>query len=131
MPSHTPEQHPTGKSANVRVTRAALVLVLSAIIAAGSILMIGPQIIVIVPLALVLGILFAVQRSFWSLVCFGYPFTFGLISAWIGYKEMPGYEQTPAFFISIGIGLISCVLIAVGLWMSLPDGKSQPTVYGD
>ena len=131
MSPYSPPQSPTGNSGNFRFTRAALVLILSAIIAAASIVMIGPQIIGIVPLALVLGIFFAVRRSFWSLVCFGYPFTFGLISAWIGYKEMPGYEQTVAFSISIGIGLVGCGLIAVGLWMSLPNGKGKVPGSGD
>ncbi len=123
--SYSPQPSPTGTTGNFRFTRAALVLILSAILAASSIVMIGPQIIVIGTSALALGILFAVRRSFWSLVCFSYPFTFGLISAWIGYKETPGYEQTAAFSISIGIGLIACVLIAVGLWMSLPEGKDK------
>ncbi len=41
-----------------------------------------------------------------------YPFTFGLISAWIGYKEMPGYKRSPAFAVSIGIGLVGGALIA-------------------
>ena len=65
MLPYSPPQSPTGNSGNFRFTRVALVLILSAIIAAGSIVMIGPQIIVIVPLALVLGIFFAVRRSFW------------------------------------------------------------------
>ncbi len=131
MSPDSPQQSPIGNSGNFRFTRAALLLILSAIIAAGSIAMIGSQIMVIVPLAVVFGIFFAVRRSFWSLVCFGYPFTFGLISAWVGYKEMPGYEQTAAFSISIGIGLVGCGLIAVGLWMSLPDGKGKEPGSGD
>jgi hypothetical protein len=87
--------------------------------------MIGPQIMLIVPLALVAGIVFAMRRSFWSLVCFGYPFLFGLVSAWIGYKEMPGYERTVAFAISTGLGLVGCVLIAVGLWKALSGRKAK------
>ena len=108
--------------------RAMFVFILSTIIAASSILMVGPQIIVIVPLALVLGIFFAVRRSFVSLVCLGYPFTFGLIVAWAGCTEMPGYAQTLTFAVSVGIGLFACVLIAVGLWLSLPDGKGKEPV---
>lgn len=111
--------------------RAMFVLILSTIIAASSILMVGPQIIVIVPLALVFGIFFAVRRSFGSLVCFGYPFTFGLIIAWIGYKETPGYEQTLTFAVLVGVGLFACVLIAVGLWPSLPDRKGKEPVRGN
>ena len=105
------------------IARAALAMLLTVAIAASSILMVGPQIMVIVPVALGLGLVFALQRSFWSLVCFGYPFTFGLISAWIGYKEISGYERLPAFAVSIGIGLIGCVLIAVGAWKAL-SGKN-------
>ena len=76
----------------------------------------------IVPLVTGLGIVFALRRSFWSLVCFGYPFAFGLISAWIGYKEMPGYERTTGFAVSISIGLVGCGLIAMGLSKAL-SGK--------
>ena len=125
MSPYSPQQSPTQESANFRFMRAAAVLILTVIIAASSILMVGPQIVVMVPLALGLGILFAVQRSYWSLVCFSYPFTFGLVSAWIGYKEISGYEQTTAFSVSIGIGLIACAMIAAGLWSSLPSGPSK------
>ena len=115
MSPYTPPQTPTEHSGSYSIPRAALVLILTVAIAASSILMVGPQIIVIVPLVWVLGLVFALRRSFWSLVCFGYPFTFGLISAWIGYKEMPGYERSPAFAVSIGIGLVGSALIAMGL----------------
>ena len=89
--------------------------------------MVGPQIVFIVPVALLVGIVFAVRRSFWSMVCFGYPFTFGLISAGIGYSEMPGYERTTAFAVSVCIGLIGCVLIAMGLWKALPGRNENET----
>ena len=115
---HAPET-PTGPEAGFSPTRAVLVIVLTAVITASSIMMVGPQIMVIVPVALLVGIVFAVGRSFWSLVCFGYPFTFGFISAGIGYSEVPGYERTTAA-VSIGIGLAGCVLIAMGLWKALP-----------
>jgi hypothetical protein len=111
----------------VLVGRAAPVLILTVGIAASSIVMIGPQIIVIVPVALVAGLVFAIRRSFWSLVCFGYPFLFGLVSAWIGYKEMPGYERTVAFAISIGIGIVGVVLVAMGLWLALPGRNGKGT----
>jgi len=120
MSPHTP----TESSAGLSIARATLAMLLTVVIAASSIVMVGPQIIVIVPVALGAGLVFALRRSFWSLVCFGYPFTFGLISAWAGYKEMPGYERSTAFVVSIGIGLVGCVLIAVGLWKALP-GKSS------
>lgn len=107
--------------------RAILVIVLTAVIAASIIIMVGPQIVVIVPVALLAGIVFAVRRSFWSLVCFGYPLTFGLISAWAGYMELADYERTTAFAVSIGLGLAGCVLIAVGLWKALPGGNQKET----
>ena len=123
MSPYTPPQTSTELSGRFSIARAALVLILTAGIAASSILMVGPQIVVIVPLALVLGLVSAVLRSYWSLVCFGYPFTFGLISAWIGYKEMPGYERSPAFAVSIGIGLVGCALIVMGMLKALAGRK--------
>ena len=102
-------------------------MLLTLVIAASGIVMVGPQIVLIVPVVFVLGLVFALRRSFWSLVCFGYPFTFGLISAWIGCKEIPGYERTTAFAISISIGLVGCVLIAVGLWKALPARTDKET----
>jgi len=123
MSPYTPPQTPTEPSGRFSIARAALVLILTAGIAASSILMVGPQIVLIVPLAWVLGLAFALRRSFWSLVCFGYPFTFGLISAWIGYKEMPGYERSPAFAVSIGIGLVGCALIVMGMLKALAGRK--------
>ena len=118
----TPET-PTGPKARFSPTRAVLVIVLTAVIAASSIMMVGSQIVFIVPVALLAGIVFALRRSFWSLVCFGYPLTFGLISAGMGYTELRDYERTTAFAVSIGLGLVGCVLIAMGLWKALP-GKN-------
>jgi hypothetical protein len=120
---HAPETL-TGPEARFSPTRAVLVIVLTAVIAASSVLMVGPQIVFIVPVALLAGIVFAVGRSFWSLVCFGYPFTFGLISAGMGYTELRDYERTTAFAVSIGLGLVGCVLIAMGLWKALP-GRNE------
>ena len=125
MTPYSPPPSPTPPPLSLRLLRAVIALILSVICVAGSILMIGPQIIVIVPLAIVIGVLFAVRRSFWSLAWFGYPFTFGLLSAWIGYHEIPGYEQTLDFAISIGIGLIGWFLIAAGLWLSLPHRRLE------
>ena len=105
-------------------------IVLTVVLAASSIMMVGPQILLIVPVALLAGIVFALRRSFWSLVCFGYPFTFGLISAGIGCSELPDYERTTAFAVSIGIGLVGCVLIAVGLWKALPGRNEKETSSG-
>ena len=119
MSPSTPPEMPTELSVQSRIARGALVLLLTAVIAASSIIMVGPQILLIVPVALLAGIVFALRRSFWSLVCFGYPFTFGLISAWAGYMELPDYERTTAFAVSVCIGLVGYVLIAVGLWKAL------------
>ena len=87
--------------------------------------MVGPQIMLLVPVAIITGIIFAVRRSFWSAVFFGYPFTFGFTVAWIGYYETPGYQNTLFCAVSITIGLIGLGLIALGLWHSLPNGKTK------
>ncbi len=123
-PTSNQQQVPTQNLRDFRFTRAALVLALSVVIAASCIVMVGPQITVIVPVALILGVCFAVQRSYGAMICFGYPLTFGLISAWIGCNEMSGYQLTLDFFISMGCGLIGYALIALGLWKTLPGGKS-------
>jgi hypothetical protein len=120
-PPQTPRQ-PSGRSIIVRV---ALVLILTVVIAASNVLLVRHQVIVIVPVAIGAGIVFALRRSFWSLVCFGYPLTFDLKSAWIGCKGIPGYERSTAFVISIGIGLVGCALIVMGLWKALPGSDGQ------
>ena len=111
MSSTRPQAQPKQTSPGLRWIRFIAVLVLSVIISLGSFLLVGPQIIFIVPLCLVAGVFCAVRRSFWSLVWIGYPFTFAGLSAWIGYKENPGYEQTSGFLISLGIGLIAYLMI--------------------
>ena len=93
-----------------------IVLLLMAILTAGAALMIGPQIMIIVPTAIAAGIFLAFRRSYLSLVCFGYPITFGLVSALIGWFEIGGYERTTAFAISVGIGMMGVCLMATGLW---------------
>ncbi len=123
MSSTRPQAQPKQTSPGLRWIRFIAVLVLSVIISLGSFLLVGPQIIFIVPLCLVAGVFCAVRRSFWSLVWIGYPFTFAGLSAWIGYKENPGYEQTSGFLISLGIGLIAYLMIIMGLWLSLPQGR--------
>lgn len=95
------------------------VLLLTALVTAGAVLLIGPQILIIVPLAIIAGIVLAIKRSFFSLVCFGYPLTFGLVSALIGYAEMTDYTRTTAFAVSIAIGLVGAGLIAAGLWKGI------------
>jgi len=108
-----------------KVIKSVAVLFLTAVITAGSVFMIGPQIMIIVPTVIVAGIIFAVRRSFLSLVCFGYPFTFGLVSAYIGYSEGTDYARTSAFAISMVIGLVGVGLIAAGLWKALPGRTTR------
>ena len=106
-----------------------VVVLLTAILTAGAYFMIGPQIMIIVPAAILAGVVFAVRRSFLSLVCFGYPFTFGLASALIGYAEITDYERTSAFVVSVVIGMAGVGLMAAGLWKALPS-KTIRTASG-
>ncbi len=108
-----------------RIIKSTVAVLLTAILTAGAYFMIGPQIMIIVPVAIVAGIVFAVRRSFLSLVCFGYPLTFGLASAYIGCSEVTGYERTSPFAVSMGIGLAGVGLIATGLWTALPSGTAR------
>lgn len=103
-----------------KAIRSLVTLLLTAILTAGSALMIGPQIMIIVPAAIVAGTVFAVRRSFLSLVCFGYPFTFALASALVGRAEITNYERTTAFAVSVAIGMAGVGLMAAGLWKALP-----------
>jgi hypothetical protein len=107
------------------IIKSIAVVLLTTILTLGAYLMIGPQIMVIVPVAIVVGIIFASRRSFISLVCFGYPLTFGLVSAYIGCAEIDDYTQTTAFAISITFGFVGVGLIAVGLWKALPDHTTK------
>lgn len=96
------------------------VLMLMTIFTAGSRLMVGPQIVLIVPATVLAGVFFFLRRSALSWVYFGYPLTFGLISARIGCAELAGYEQTPAFAVSVLVGVLGAGLIAAGFWKGLP-----------
>ena len=82
-------------------------------------LMIGPQIMVIAPLSLCLGVYFIFRRSYLSLVCLGYPLCFGLVSAYVGYYELKNYTSTSEFWVALGIGIVGVDLIAVGLLKTL------------
>ena len=108
-----------------KMIKSIVVLVLTAIITVGAFFMIGPQIMIIVPVFFVAGIVFAFRRSSLSLVCFGYPFTFGLVSAYIGCSEITDYELTSPFAVSIVIGLVGVGLIVAGLWQTLPGRKTR------
>ena len=107
------------------IAKSMIVAFLTAFLTAGAFFMIGPQIMIIVPVAIVAGIVFAFRRSFLSLVCFGYPFTFGLVSASIGCSEVTDYERTLAFAGSIVIGLAGVGLITAGLWKALPSRQPE------
>ena len=131
MSPYSIPQTATENSNNFDFLKAALVLILSVLITAGSLLMIGPQLILIVPLSIIMGIIFAVRRSYWSSVFFGYPLTFGLVTAWIGSQEMAGYQQTAGFAVSTGLGSIGCALIAFGLWKALPNLKTKELSSGN
>lgn len=114
------QTEPTQNSVNFHaVFKRMLVLALSAIIVSGSVLMIGPPILFLVPFAFLSATAFAINRSYWSLVFFGYPLTFGFVYAWNGYHEIPGFGATASFAISVTIGLLAWVMIALGLWKVL------------
>lgn len=98
------------------ILRGILTTVLSLTIASGAILMIGPQVVFIIPFAMICGIALVAKQSYWSMVFLGYPLTFGLVSAWIGYCEIEGYHQTKGFLIAVTIGSIGLLMIASGLW---------------
>ena len=102
-----------------------VVVLLTAMLTAGALLMIGPQIMFIVPLCILVGIIFSIRRSFLSMVCFGYPLTFGLVSAYIGYYEISDYVRTSAFAVSVAIGAVGVALMATGLWKTMPVGAPK------
>ncbi len=86
---------------------------------AGSFLMIGPQIVPILAVSFCLGGFFVFRRSFLSLVFFGYPITFGLVSAYIGYYELNDYTKNSEFWIAVGIGAFGILLVFIGFWKTL------------
>ena len=124
----TPPASPNESSAMKHVMiRGVVVLLLTAIFTAGAALMIGPQILIMVPAAMLGGIIFALRRSFLSLVCIGYPFTFGMVSAVIGWAEKDGFMQMTGFAISLAIGMVGVGLVATGLWKTLGAGAAGKT----
>jgi len=100
-----------------RASRVAKTACFTVLVAACSILLIGPQIVLMIPAALLLGVLFTAVRSIWSWVSFGYPLTFGLVSACIGCAEISNYHYTTGFWFSLGIGLFGLLLVARGFWL--------------
>lgn len=107
------------------IIKSIVVVLLTAIITVGAFFMMGPQIMIIVPVAIVAGIVFAFRRSFLSLVCFGYPFTYGLLVAYMGCSEITDYERTSEFAIAVVIGMAGVGLIAAGLGKALPGSTTR------
>jgi len=107
-----------------RIMKSIVVLVLTIILALGSWLMFGPQIVVVASVALLAAIILAFFRSPLSLVCIGYVLSYGLLCAYIGYCEIPGYVWTLSFAIASMIGVVGVSMVAFGLWKSLPDRRS-------
>ena len=84
-----------------------------------SVLMFGPQLFIIVPLLFCLGVFFVFRRSFLSLICFGYPLSYGLFSAYVGFHELNDYTKATEFWVALGIGITGATLIAIGLWKTM------------
>ncbi|MGC6551292.1 MAG: hypothetical protein ACON5D_18210 [Rubripirellula sp.] len=108
-----------------RGTRVAKTACFTVLVAACSILLNGPQIVLVIPVALLLGVLFTAVRSSWSWVSFGYPLTYGLVSAYIGCAEISNYYYTTGFGLSLGIGLSGLSLIARGFWLMTAADKTS------
>ena len=102
-----------------RIIKNILVSFLTITLMAGSFLMIGPQIVPILAVSFCLGGFFVFRRSFLSLVFFGYPITFGLVSAYIGYYELNDYANDSEFWVAIGIGAFGTMLVFLGFWKTL------------
>ena len=86
---------------------------------AGSFLMIGPQIFPIIGVSFCLGIFLVFRKSLLSLVFFGYPLTFGLVSAYIGFHELNNFTNASEFWIALGIGALGTMLVFLGFWKTL------------
>ena len=106
-------------TAPFRIIKSILVSLLTITLMAGSFLMIGPQIVPILAVSFCLGGFFVFRRSFLSLVFFGYPITFGLVSAYIGYCELNDYTKNSEFWIAVGIGAFGILLVFIGFWKTL------------
>ena len=102
-----------------KVKKSIVVLFTTAILTVSSVLMMIPPMFPLPVVAIVAGIVFAFRRSSLSLVCFGYPLTFGMLSALIGCVEIDDYVRTTAFAISVVIGMVGVGLMTTGLWKAL------------
>jgi hypothetical protein len=108
-----------------RIIKSILISLLTLTLMAGSFLMIGPQIFPIIGVSFCLGIFFVFRKSLLSLVFFGYPLTFGLVSAYIGFHELNNYANDSEFWIALGIGSLGTMLVFLGFWKTLfrPETK--------
>ena len=102
-----------------RIIKSILIFLLTLTLLAGSFLLIGPQIVPIVATSFCLGIFFVFRKSFLSLVFFGYPLTFGLVSAYIGFHELNNFTNASEFWIALGIGALGTMLVFLGFWKTL------------
>ena len=101
------------------IFKSILISLLTLTLMAGSFLMIGPQIVPIIGVSFCLGIFFIFRKSLLSLVFFGYPLTFGLVSAYIGFHELNNYANDSEFWIALGIGALGTMLVFLGFWKTL------------
>ena len=101
------------------IFKSILISLLSLTLMAGSFLMIGPQIFPIIGVSFCLGIFFVFRKSLLSLVFFGYPLTFGLVSAYIGFHELNNYANDAEFWVALGIGALGTMLVFLGFWKTL------------
>ena len=108
-----------------RTIKSILIFLLTLTVLAGSFLLIGPQIVPIVAVSFGLGTFFICTKSFLSLVFFGYPLTFGWVSAYIGFYELNNYANDSEFWVAIGIGALGIMLVFLGFWKILfrPEAK--------
>jgi hypothetical protein len=108
-----------------RIIKSILISLLTLTLMTGSFLMIGPQIFPIIGVSFCLGIFFVFRKSLLSLVFFGYPLTFGLVSAYIGFHELNNYANDSEFWIALGIGSLGTMLVFLGFWKTLfrPEAK--------
>ena len=102
-----------------RIIKSILISLLTLTLMTGSFLMIGPQIFPIIGVSFCLGIFFVFRKSLLSLVFFGYPLTFGLVSAYIGFHELNNYANDSEFWIALGIGSLGTMLVFLGFWKTL------------
>lgn len=101
------------------IIKSILISLLTLTLMAGSFLMIGPQIVPIIGVSFCLGIFFIFRKSLLSLVFFGYPLTFGLVSAYIGFHELNNYANDSEFWVALGIGALGTMLVFLGFWKTL------------